>query len=211
MLLINNKYGYENWAVSANQNEKWVICRVFIAQCTVRSAGSSAGCKVWQQQEGRACDSSPSHTSSVSVYCWQQTKQNPVTLHDAQEEEENVFSYCIYSKLNKFLVEQVSHLFWLPAQWTLNEGKTDCLEKWPATAVTVIHSSHSTIKCQENSATYLWHSAEELTLLIKYNLSYSPTLVSVFHPLFHFAFHWNCQWLFISDRKLSVITALSSK
>ena len=37
-----NKYGYENSPVSANQNEKLVMCRVFIAQRTVRSTGSSA-------------------------------------------------------------------------------------------------------------------------------------------------------------------------
>ena len=32
MLLINNKYGYENCPISVNQNEKWVMYRVFIAQ-----------------------------------------------------------------------------------------------------------------------------------------------------------------------------------
>ena len=34
------------------------------------ATGSSVGCKVWQQQEGRTCDTSPSYTWDVSVCCW---------------------------------------------------------------------------------------------------------------------------------------------
>ena len=57
------------------QNQKWVLYSG-IAQCRVRSTGSSADCKVWQQQEGRTCNASPSHTwgvislpSAVTVTC----------------------------------------------------------------------------------------------------------------------------------------------
>ena len=52
-----------------SKSEKWVIY-CCIAQCRVRSIGSNAGCKVWQRQEGRTCDTSPSHTWGISVYCW---------------------------------------------------------------------------------------------------------------------------------------------
>ena len=58
-------------------NQKWVLYSC-IAQCRVKSIGSSAGCTVWQQQEGRTCDTSTSHTvhwvpkelpSAVRVTC----------------------------------------------------------------------------------------------------------------------------------------------
>ena len=34
------------------------------------STGSTAGCEVWQLQEGRTCDSAPSHSSGEAVCCW---------------------------------------------------------------------------------------------------------------------------------------------
>lgn len=40
------------------------------AQCKVRSIGSTAGCTVWQQQGGRTCDISPSHTSGEAACRW---------------------------------------------------------------------------------------------------------------------------------------------
>ena len=51
------------------QNQEWVLYS-FIAQCRVRSIGSSAGWTAWKQQEGRTCDTSPSHTRVILVCCW---------------------------------------------------------------------------------------------------------------------------------------------
>ena len=75
-LFMDNKYGYYKIdQIVQTKSEKWVKYSC-ISQCTVkkksrvRSARSSAGCTVWLQQEGRTCDTSPSHTWGASACCW---------------------------------------------------------------------------------------------------------------------------------------------